>query len=143
MHVPNRLEYFHLNGVRCADLEKPEQLPQVAMWHRDGDTGELYLRRVGVWVITTGVQADNPMRVKLNRGLPPSAERGCGDCGIVARKGEHNANKYLGYSEPSECDVRYKTGTCGDLAQRMPMVLSPGSQRLYATAETMQCTPCT
>lgn len=65
------------------------------MWVPDNDGGER-LEKVGVWVVTSGIQADAPMRQMLIRGLAPTAERGCDECGILAKKGSWNSGKYLG-----------------------------------------------
>jgi hypothetical protein len=82
-----------LNGL--AGIQVPQVLNGVHMWGKNG--GEDVLEKVGVWVVCCGVQADGPMRQLLNRCLGHAAERGCDCCGIIAKKGIWNANKYLGY----------------------------------------------
>ena len=68
------------------------------------------LKEVGVWVVVCGVQGDAPMRQLLSRGLGATAERGCDECGILARKGKSNATKYTGYIKPCDVDVRDRDG---------------------------------
>lgn len=79
------------------------------MWvpKEEGTPGEDTLEKVGVWVIIDGVQADAPMRQMLVRGLAPTAERGCDECGIQAKQGTWNTTKYLGYCQPCEAEVRH------------------------------------
>lgn len=72
----------------------PEGLDGVHMWVKSG--GKEVLKKVGVWVICCGIQADGPMRQLLNRCLGHAAERGCDCCGILSKKGVWNANKFLG-----------------------------------------------
>jgi hypothetical protein len=58
--------------------------------------GKEILEKVGVWVICCGIQGDAPMRQLLTRSLGCAAERGCDCCGLRAKKGKLNTNKYLG-----------------------------------------------
>jgi hypothetical protein len=82
-----------MNGL--SGIQVPQVLEGVHMWGCSG--GKDVLEKVGVWVICCGIQADGPMRQLLTRSLSHAAERGCDCCGIVAKKGVWNANKYLGY----------------------------------------------
>jgi hypothetical protein len=75
------------------------------------------LEEVGVWVIICGVQGDAPMRQLLSRGLGPAAERGCDECGLLARKGKSNATKYTGYIKPCDVDLRDPEGNFWASAQ--------------------------
>jgi hypothetical protein len=84
----------------------PDRLNSVYMWV--GSPAEL--EEVGVWVICCGVQGDAPMRQMLIKGLGISAERGCDQCGILAKKGAWNASKYTGYIRPCDVDLRDTDG---------------------------------
>jgi hypothetical protein len=91
LRPPSAIERMHgLGGIQV-----PQVLKGVHMWGSNG--GEDVLEKVDVWVICCGIQADAPMRQLLTRSLGHAAERGCDCCGIVAKKGVWNANKYLGY----------------------------------------------
>lgn len=68
------------------------------------------LEKVGVWVMCSGVQADAPMRKLLTRGLGTAALKGCDQCGIHAKKGDHNSNKYIGYCSPCTVDMLDEEG---------------------------------
>jgi hypothetical protein len=78
----------------AAGILVPGVLDGVHMWVQSG--GKEVLQKVGVWVICCGIQADGPMRQLLNRCLGHAAQRGCDCCGIMAKKGVWNANKFLG-----------------------------------------------
>ena len=75
------------------------------MWHIAPD-GSATIKDVGLWVVCSGIQADGPMRQLLMRNVGVTGGRGCDNCGITAVKGEWNATKYLGYSEPCEAQLR-------------------------------------
>jgi hypothetical protein len=79
----------------------PGVLEDTLMWTKKN--GEDVLTSVGVWVVCCGIQADGPMRQVLNRSLGPAAERGCDVCGILAKKGDWNATKYLGCAVSLQC----------------------------------------
>jgi hypothetical protein len=85
---------FKTSSSRAAGIQVPGGLDGVHMWVKRG--GKEVLEKVGVWVICCGIQADGPMRQLLNRCLGHAAERGCDCCGILAKKGVWNANKFLG-----------------------------------------------
>jgi hypothetical protein len=80
--------------VPVAGIQVPDVLQDVYMWGERG--GRDVLLKVGVWVICCGIQGDAPMRQLLTRSLGHAAERGCDCCGILAKKGRNNANKYIG-----------------------------------------------
>jgi hypothetical protein len=89
-----------------AGLQHPDDLSVVDMWVGNPPR----LEKVGVWVICRGIQGDAPMRLLLTRGLGTAAMRGCDQCGILAKKGQWNSNKYMGYSKPCDVDLRSKDG---------------------------------
>jgi hypothetical protein len=116
--LPKHLQFEHrrVSSLWCAyagasplRLRHPEALSSVDMWvpKEGGKPGEYKLEKVGVWVLLSGVQADAPQRQMLARGLAPTAERGCDECGILAKQGSWNTTKYLGYCVPCDADARH------------------------------------
>ena len=94
-------------GLRLAT---PAQMPEVKMWAVNED-GSMYLKTVGVWVVMSAIQADSPMRAVVNKSLQATSERGCDQCGIMAKKGSYfNTCKYLGYTRPCQFQIRDRAG---------------------------------
>lgn len=86
----------HIHCEAGTGIQQPGVLDNVYMWVKNED-GQEVLDMVGVWVVCCGLMGDGPMRQLLNQSLSHSAERGCDCCGILAKKGSLNANKYIGW----------------------------------------------
>lgn len=100
-----RCQTFHQSHAYAGIMEAP--LRAKMWWIPQG--GKATIIEVGLWVVCTGIQADGPMRVTLNRNVGVSGQRGCDNCGLMAVKGAWNATKYLGYSKPCEAELRDHT----------------------------------
>lgn len=76
------------------------------MWVKDAH-GVWKIQEVRLWVLCTGIQGDHPQRMLLSRRMKgANAYRGCDRCGLITKEG----GKYLGYSEPIECDLHCPEG---------------------------------